>query len=146
MSVSVPLLPRLRATQVDVPHSATAQLLAESAERLAALERPAPVTDRVVLQPADAPDINRVTRYAGLYDLFGGPREFAHTLSRVPLAGVVRALAENQGVDPRRALLLERSAAGLAAAGIGVPGLLAAADALNGNDSATVIVQQPSYR
>lgn len=88
-------------------------------------------------------ELTSPTRYAGLYDLFGGVEGFKQTLSRVPLGGVVRALAENAGVDPQRALMLERGGAILTAGGAGAMTLLAAANALNGDDRPVVVMQTP---
>jgi len=116
-----------------------------NARRPVVLEDPwqTPVVQSEPVFLSTAPNAGSLTRYAGLYDLFGGVEGFKRTLSRVPLAGVVRALAENAGVAPERALLLERGTAGLTAAGIGTMGLLAAANGLNGDDRPVVVMQTP---
>ncbi|MEB3169237.1 MAG: hypothetical protein VKK97_10975 [Synechococcaceae cyanobacterium] len=80
-------------------------------------------------------------RYAGFYNLFGGVDEAMRTLEDVPLAGVVRALAESGGMHPKKAKMLEQGAAGLTVIGVGVPTLMAAANALNGDDRQVVVVQ-----
>jgi hypothetical protein len=84
------------------------------------------------------------TRYAGFIDLLGGIEGLKQTLSQVPMGGLVRALAENAGMDPAKALMLERGGAILTAGGVGTAGLLAAANALNGDDRPVVVMQTPS--
>lgn len=95
---------------------------------------------RKAIKEEERPMRSSPTRYAGLYNLLGGMDEARRTLLEVPLGGVVRALAENGGLSPDKALLLERGAA-LGSVGIGVPALLAAAGALNGDDRQVVVVQ-----
>ena len=82
------------------------------------------------------------TRYAGLYELFNGIDGFKRTMTEVPLGGVVRALAENAGVDYAKARLLERGSAGLLSAGVGASAILAAIDGLNGEERPNVVVMQ----
>jgi hypothetical protein len=55
---------------------------------------------------------------------------------------VVRALAENAGVDYAKARLLERGSAGLLSAGVGASAILAAIDGLNGEERPNVVVMQ----